>query len=360
MKNILVTGGAGFIGSNFIKMMLDKHPSYKIINVDVLTYAGNLANLKDLASNPNYTFVKGDIRDRKKIEEVFFTYDIDAVVNFAAESHVDRSIEEPEIFITTNIIGTQVLLDVAKKHWKINPDNKYCRDYKQGVKFLQISTDEVYGALGKTGMFVETMPLKPNSPYSASKASADLIVRAYHETFGMPVNVTRCSNNYGPYQFPEKLIPLMINNCLKEKDLPVYGDGMQVRDWLHVSDHCFAIDTVLHKGISGEVYNIGGNNEKANIEIVRLIINTLGKSENLIKYVKDRPGHDRRYAIDNTKITIQLGWRPAYTFEQGMQETIKWYLDNTDWIENVVSGDYVKYYELMYSNIRDEVATTKD
>ncbi len=358
MKNILVTGGAGFIGSNFVKFMLEKHPEYKIINIDALTYAGNLENLKDIDGNPNYKFVKVDIRDREKIEEIFKKNEITSVVNFAAESHVDRSIEEPEVFLTTNIIGTQVLLDTAKKNWKVNPKDKYCKEYKPGVKFLQVSTDEVYGALGETGMFVETMPLMPNSPYSASKASADMIVRAYNETFGMPVNITRCSNNYGPYQFPEKLIPLIINNCLKEKDLPVYGDGMQVRDWLHVSDHCSAIDTVLHKGRDGEVYNIGGNNEKANIEIVKLIIGTLGKSEDLIKYVKDRPGHDRRYAIDNTKITTELGWEPAYTFEQGMKETIQWYLENTEWIENIISGDYANYYDKMYSSI-DEVASSK-
>ncbi|HZK60796.1 MAG TPA: GDP-mannose 4,6-dehydratase [Anaerovoracaceae bacterium] len=250
--------------------------------------------------------------------------------------------------LTTNIIGTQVLLDIAKKHWKVNPEDKYSNEYKEGVKFLQVSTDEVYGALGETGMFVETMPLMPNSPYSASKASADMIVRSYSETFGMPVNITRCSNNYGAYQFPEKLIPLIINNCLCGKDLPVYGDGMQVRDWLHVSDHCEAIDAVLHEGTPGEVYNIGGNNEKANIEIVKLIISNLGKSEDLIKYVKDRPGHDRRYAIDNTKITTELGLKPAYTFEQGMKETIEWYLDNTEWIENIVNGNYAGYYEKMY------------
>lgn len=348
MKTILVTGGAGFIGSNFIKFIIEKYPSYKIINVDVLTYAGNLENLKDIDDNLNYNFNKVDIRDREKIEEIFKNNDITYIVNFAAESHVDRSIVEPEVFLTTNIIGTQVLLDVAKKYWKINPNDKYSTEYKEGVKFLQVSTDEVYGALGETGMFVETMPLMPNSPYSASKASADLIVRAYNETFGMPVNITRCSNNYGPYQFPEKLIPLMINNCLQGKDLPVYGDGMQVRDWLHVSDHCSAIDTVLHKGKNGEVYNIGGNNEKANIEIVKLIIATLGKSEELIKYVKDRPGHDRRYAIDNTKITTELGWEPAYTFDQGMKETIQWYLENTEWIENIISGEYEKYYKKMY------------
>lgn len=351
MKTILVTGGAGFIGSNFIKLMLEKHLDYKIINIDALTYAGNLENLKDIVNNPNYTFIKTDIRDREKIEKIFNTYDVDKVVNFAAESHVDRSIEEPEVFLTTNIIGTQTVLDVAKRYWKVNPYDKYCNKYKEGVKFLQVSTDEVYGALGKKGMFVETMPLMPNSPYSASKASADMVVRSYYETFGMPVNITRCSNNYGPYQFPEKLIPLIINNCLKEKDLPVYGDGMQIRDWLHVSDHCSAIDTVLHKGKVGEVYNIGGNNEKANIEIVKLIIETLGKSEDLIKYVKDRPGHDRRYAIDNMKITTQLGWEPAYTFEQGMKETIEWYLNNTEWIENIVSGNYSKYYHQMYYNV---------
>jgi dTDP-glucose 4,6-dehydratase len=349
MKTILVTGGAGFIGSNFVKLMLEKHPDYKIINIDALTYAGNLENLKDIDDNPNYEFIKVDIRDRDKIEEIFQNNEITSVVNFAAESHVDRSIEEPEVFLTTNIIGTQVLLNTAKKYWKVNPKDKYCKEYKPGVKFLQVSTDEVYGALGETGMFVETMPLMPNSPYSASKASADMIVRAYNETFGMPVNITRCSNNYGPYQFPEKLIPLMINNCLKEKDLPIYGDGMQVRDWLHVSDHCSAIDNVLHKGKDGEVYNIGGNNEKANIEIVKLIIGTLGKSESLIKYVKDRPGHDRRYAIDNTKIATELGWEPAYTFEQGMKETIQWYLENTKWIENIISGDYANYYDKMYS-----------
>lgn len=348
MNNILVTGGAGFIGSNFLKYMLEKYPSYEIVNVDALTYAGNLENLSDIAGNPRYHFIRADIRDREKISKVFLKFKIDVVINFAAESHVDRSIEDPDVFLTTNIIGTQVLLDVAKKQWKCNPDDKYCNEYRTGVKFLQVSTDEVYGALGATGMFTEDMPLKPNSPYSASKASADMIVRAYHKTFGLPMNITRCSNNYGPYQFPEKLIPLMINNCINNKELPVYGDGMQIRDWLHVHDHCVAIDTVLHKGLDGEVYNIGGNNEKANIEIVKLIINVLGKSEKLIKYVKDRPGHDRRYAIDNSKITSQLSWQPSYTFDQGMKETIEWYLSNPDWIKNVVSGEYVKYYEKMY------------
>lgn len=348
MKTILVTGGAGFIGSNFVKYKLEKDKNAKIINLDLLTYAGNLENLKDVENNPNYVFVKGDIRDRKLLEELFQKYEITGVINFAAESHVDRSIEDPEIFLLTNILGTQALLDTAKRHWKNKPDDKYDRTYKEGVKFLQVSTDEVYGALGKTGMFTETTPLSPNSPYSAAKTSADLIVRAYHETFGMPINITRCSNNYGPYQFPEKLIPLMINNCKQEKELPVYGDGMQIRDWLHVKDHCIAIDTVFEKGRNGEVYNIGGNNEKANIEIVKLIIKALGKTENLIKYVKDRPGHDRRYAIDNTKITTELGWKPSYTFEEGIKETIEWYLNNMEWMESVTSEAYKDYYNKMY------------
>nr|WP_307990854.1 dTDP-glucose 4,6-dehydratase [uncultured Niameybacter sp.] len=347
MKNILVTGGAGFIGTNFVKHMLNTY-EYNIINLDALTYAGNLENLRDIENNPKYTFVKGDITDAVLIDEIFTKYEIDTVVNFAAESHVDRSIENPEIFLMTNVRGTQVLLDAAKKHWKVNPNDKYCREFKEGVKYLQVSTDEVYGTLGKTGLFTETTPLAPNSPYSASKTSADLFVRAYYETFGMPINITRCSNNYGPYQFPEKLIPLMINNCLKGKQLPVYGDGMQIRDWLHVKDHCTGIDTVLHKGKIGEVYNIGGNNEKANIEIVKLIIENLGKDEDMIKYVQDRPGHDRRYAIDNTKITTELGWSPSYTFEEGIKETIQWYLANKDWMEKIVSGEYMNYYESMY------------
>lgn len=347
MKNILVTGGAGFIGSNFVKYMLETY-DYNIINIDALTYAGNLENLTDVENNFKYKFIKADIRDREVLNRIFDEYHIDTVVNFAAESHVDRSIEDPELFLSTNVLGTQALLDTAKKYWKINPENKHCRLFKEGVKYLQVSTDEVYGTLGKNGMFTETTPLAPNSPYSASKTSADLIVRAYHETFGMPINITRCSNNYGPYQFPEKLIPLMINNCLNDKALPVYGDGMQIRDWLHVKDHCTGIDTVLHKGKIGEIYNIGGNNEKANLEIVKLIINNLGKSEELIKYVQDRPGHDRRYAIDNTKITTELGWSPSYTFEQGIKETIEWYLANQEWMKKIVSGEYMKYYQNMY------------
>lgn len=350
MQRILVTGGAGFIGSNFVHYMLEKKENIEcIVNLDALTYAGNLENLATVQSDSRYHFIKGDIRDKKLIEELFCKYNFDTVVHFAAESHVDRSIEEPEIFLTTNVIGTQTLLDTAKRHWKIAPEDKYSREYRKGVKYLQVSTDEVYGALGATGMFTETTAISPNSPYSASKASADLIVRAYHETYGMPVNITRCSNNYGPYQFPEKLIPLMVHNARNDKALPVYGDGMQIRDWLHVSDHCAAIATVLEKGVIGEVYNVGGNNEKANIDIVRLILAELGKPESLITYVKDRPGHDRRYAIDNTKITTELGWSPAYTFEQGIKKTIQWYLNNTIWVENITSGDYLEYYKNMYS-----------
>ncbi len=347
--NILVTGGAGFIGANFIHFLHREHPEHKVVNVDKLTYAGNLNNLTDIAEGETYRFIKGDIRDRSAMAEVFSNYDITHVVNFAAESHVDRSITDPEVFLTTNILGTQALLDTAKNHWKAAPSDPYSREYRPGVKFLQVSTDEVYGALGKTGLFTEQTPLSPNSPYSAAKASADMVCRAYHATFGMPLNITRCSNNYGPYQFPEKLIPLMINNCLEGKSLPVYGDGMQIRDWLHVYDHCTAIYRVLTAGEIGEVYNIGGNNEKANLDIVRLIIKTLGKDESLITYVKDRPGHDRRYAIDNTKITTKLGWKPSYTFEQGITETIAWYQANEEWLNTVLSGAYQDYYDRMYA-----------
>lgn len=349
MKKLLVTGGAGFIGSNFVQYILaHEQDVVLLVNLDALTYAGNLENLKAIEGDPRYVFVKGDVRDKALVDKLFDGYCFDTVVHFAAESHVDRSIMEPELFLTTNIIGTQTLLDAAKWHWNIEPGNKHSRAYKPGVKFLQVSTDEVYGALGKTGMFTETTPLAPNSPYSASKAGADLIVRAYHETYGLPVNITRCSNNYGPYQFPEKLIPLMIHNALYDKPLPIYGDGMQIRDWLHVKDHCAAIHTVLKQGVSGQVYNIGGNNEKANLEIVRLILRELDKPERLIVYMQDRPGHDRRYAIDNTKITTELGWKPAYTFEKGMREIIQWYLAHQDWVERVTSGTYQEYYQQMY------------
>ena len=347
--NILVTGGAGFIGSNFIRWMKKHAPEHRIVNVDSLTYAGNLESLSDLPQDEGYRFLRADIRDRAKMNEVFFTYDITHVVNFAAESHVDRSIVDPELFLSTNVLGTQALLDTAKQQWKLAPEDKYSREFREGVKFLQVSTDEVYGALGRDGLFTETTPLAPNSPYSAAKASADLVCRAYYETFGLPLNITRCSNNYGPYQFPEKLIPLMIHNCIEGKPLPVYGDGMQVRDWLHVDDHCSALYAVLTRGIAGEVYNIGGNNERANLDIVRLILRTLGAEDELICYVKDRPGHDRRYAIDNTKITTQLGWKPTISFEEGIAQTIAWYRSNPEWLENVLSGAYADYYERMYA-----------
>ena len=346
MKKVLVTGGAGFIGSNFIQYILDhQKDQVLLVNLDALTYAGNLENLKAVEQDARYRFVKGDVRDKELVEQLFQKYDFDTVVHFAAESHVDRSITDPEVFLTTNILGTHTLLEAAKSAWKCEPDNKHSKDYREGVRYLQVSTDEVYGALGKTGMFTETTPLAPNSPYSASKASADMLVRAYYQTFGLPVNITRCSNNYGPYQFPEKLIPLMIHNARHDKPLPVYGDGMQIRDWLHVKDHCAAIAAVLEAGRPGEIYNIGGNNEKANLEIVRLILKELDKSEELIQYVQDRPGHDRRYAIDNTKITAELGWRPAYTFEQGIHETIQWYLQNTGWVERAASVGTEKIVE---------------
>jgi dTDP-glucose 4,6-dehydratase len=317
-KVILITGGAGFIGSNFIIYMMKKYPDYKIINLDALTYAGNLDNLKEIESNKNYIFIKGNICDINLVEKLFTEYDPHYVINFAAESHVDRSIADPQIFLKTNILGTQILLDACRKFW-LSPDN--C-EQKASNKFLQVSTDEVYGSLGSTGYFTEETPLAPNSPYAASKASADMFVRAYHETFGLNVNITRCSNNYGPHQFPEKLIPLMISNALEDKELPVYGDGLNIRDWLYVEDHCRAIDVVLHKGESGEVYNVGGNNERTNTEIVRLILKQLNKPESLLKYVKDRPGHDRRYAINANKIRKELGWEPIMEFEKGLRKLI--------------------------------------
>lgn len=331
--NILVTGGAGFIGSNFIIYMLDKYPSYKITNLDLLTYAGNLENLQKVEQNPNYSFVKGDIADRHLVNKIL-EQGIDTIINFAAESHVDRSISDPDIFVKTNVVGTQVLLEAAKQH--------------QIQKYVQVSTDEVYGSLGETGLFTEHTPLAPNSPYSASKAGADMLVRAYHETFGLNVNITRCSNNYGPYQFPEKLIPLMISYALNNKSLPIYGDGLNIRDWLYVEDHCSAIDLVLHKGVDGEVYNIGGNNERTNIDIVKTILHELGKPESLITFVQDRLGHDRRYGIDATKIINELGWKPKHQFETGIKETIQWYLNNQEWLQHIHSGHYQNYYSTRY------------
>lgn len=330
---LLITGGAGFIGSNFVIYMLQQHLDYQIVNVDALTYAGNLENLKSVENHPNYTFVKADITDAAAMDTLIGD-GVDVVVNFAAESHVDRSILEPEVFVKTNVLGTQVLLDAAKKY--------------NITKFVQVSTDEVYGSLDATGLFTEETPLTPNSPYSASKAGGDLLVRAYHETFGLPVNITRCSNNYGPYQFPEKLIPLMISRALADQALPVYGDGMNIRDWLYVEDHCSAIDLVIHEGVSGEVYNIGGNNERTNVHIVNTVLQELGKPDSLITYVQDRPGHDRRYGIDPTKITNELGWKPKHTFETGIKETIQWYLNNKEWWTRIQSGEYQKYAALQY------------
>lgn len=341
MKTYLVTGGAGFIGSNFALYMLKNYSDVKIINVDKLTYAGNLENLVGVESNPNYSFVQADICDGQAMQKLFDENEIDYVVNFAAESHVDRSISDPEIFVMTNVLGTVNLLNIAKRAWQVGDDN-----YKDGVKFLQVSTDEVYGSLGADGFFTETTPLDPHSPYSSSKASSDLFVKAYADTYKMPVNITRCSNNYGPYQFPEKLIPLMINNSLRHKELPVYGDGMQIRDWLYVEDHCKAIDRVIGKGKLGEVYNIGGHNERPNAVIVKTIIDYIKENvdsevgEHLIKYVEDRKGHDRRYGIDPQKIKNDLGWFPETTFEVGIKKTIKWYLDNKKWLDNVTSGAY--------------------
>jgi dTDP-glucose 4,6-dehydratase len=334
--NLLVTGGAGFIGSNFIRHILNKYPEYRVINLDKLTYAGNLENLTGVDKDPRYAFEKGNICDKARVQLCVMRYEIGAIINFAAESHVDRSILGAAEFVQTNIAGTNVLLEVSKE-LKIK-------------KFLQVSTDEVYGSLGLAGLFTEETPLHPNSPYSASKASADMLALAYQHTFGLPVVLTRCSNNYGPYQFPEKLIPLMIANALDDKPLPVYGDGMNVRDWLHVKDHCSAIDEVLHRGRIGEVYNIGGNNEKPNIEIVKLILQNLGKPESLITYVKDRPGHDRRYAIDSSKIQLELGWSPSYTFEQGIAETIIWYMNNQPWWKRIIGGEYKEYYKLLYGD----------
>ncbi|HIS61954.1 MAG TPA: dTDP-glucose 4,6-dehydratase [Candidatus Scybalomonas excrementigallinarum] len=336
---ILVTGGAGFIGGNFVHYMVNKYPEDEIVNLDLLTYAGNLETLKPVEEKKNYRFIKGDIADRPFIMELFQKEKFDIVINFAAESHVDRSISDPSIFVQTNVMGTVVLLDA-------------CRAY--GVKrFHQVSTDEVYGDLPLDRpdlFFTEETPLHTSSPYSSSKASADLFVMAYYRTYGMPVTISRCSNNYGPYQFPEKLIPLMISRALAEEPLPVYGKGENVRDWLHVLDHCIAIDLIIRNGKEGEVYNIGGHNERTNLQVVKTIIKALNKSEDLIQYVTDRPGHDQRYAIDPTKMEKEIGWKPIYTFDTGIQETIEWYLTNKDWWQNILSGEYKNYFDKMYGN----------
>jgi len=336
MRKILVTGGAGFIGSNFVRMVLSEHSDCLVVNLDKLTYAGNLENLAGFLDHSNHKFIKGDICDGALIEKIIDEHNIDTIINFAAESHVDRSIEEPKVFIETNVTGTLMLLEAARN--------------RKLERFIQVSTDEVYGALGPEGKFTEQTPLSPNSPYSASKAAADHLVKAFGHTWGVKYNITRCSNNYGPYQFPEKLIPLMINNALNDKELPVYGDGLYVRDWLYVYDHCTAIWQVLQKAPPGEIYNIGGCCEKANLQVIDAILKRLDKPNSLIKYVTDRPGHDRRYAIDADKIITELGWQPSVSFEEGINKTIDWYIENQDWLGNVVSGDYQKYYESMYGN----------
>ena len=335
----LVTGGAGFIGGNFAHYMINTYPEDQIVVLDLLTYAGNLETLEPIMEKPNFKFVKGDIRDRELIDHLFAEEKFDMVVNFAAETHVDRSVEDPEVFITTNILGTQVLMDACRKY---------------GIqRYHQVSTDEVYGDLPLDRpdlFFTEETPIHTSSPYSAAKAGADLLVQAYHRTFKLPVTISRCSNNYGPYHFPEKLIPLMISRALADESLPVYGDGMNVRDWLHVYDHCTAIDLILRKGREGEVYNIGGHNEKTNLEVVKTILAALNKPESLIHFVKDRPGHDLRYAMDPTKIETELGWKPKYTFETGIPQTIDWYLTHRDWWEHILQGDYQNYYKTMYKD----------
>jgi dTDP-glucose 4,6-dehydratase len=388
-----VTGVAGFIGSNFVQYYLNKYKNRRIIGLDKLTYAGNLENLKPVLKNntvkekigknpedsfilkaidhkPNaessFIFIKGDICDSELVNEIFEKYEIDGIINFAAESHVDRSIHDPQIFLKTNILGTQVLLDAARERWTengksymVNKNQNYNLPICRFKKFIQISTDEVYGTLGKEGYFTEKTPLDPHSPYSASKASADMIAKSYYDTFGLPVNITRCSNNYGPYQFPEKLVPLMINNALNHKELPVYGDGKQIRDWLYVEDHCRAIDEVFERGRTGEIYNIGGHNERENIFIVKKILEILREktgdekiNENLIEHVKDRLGHDRRYGIDPAKIKDELGWEPAIMFEKGIEKTIDWYLNNKAWMEKVISGEYMRFYMENYGSVR--------
>ena len=378
MKTYLVTGAAGFIGSNYIKYILKKHDDIKVVILDALTYAGNLATIANDIDNERCFFVRGNICDSELVERLFADYKFDCIVNFAAESHVDRSIEDPQLFLQTNILGTQNLMDAARRAWVTGKDETGYPTWRKDVRFHQVSTDEVYGSLGAEGYFTENTPLCPHSPYSASKASADMIVMAYHDTYKMPVTITRCSNNYGPYHFPEKLIPLIIKNILEGKRLPVYGDGSNVRDWLYVKDHCKAIDLVVNKGRNGEVYNVGGHNEKKNIDIVKLTISTIHDmmaekpelrkilkkkeldengeisidwiNESLISFVKDRLGHDQRYAIDPTKISQELGWTPETKFEDGIVKTIEWYLNNQEWVKNVTSGDYQNYYENVYKN----------
>jgi len=335
---LLVTGGCGFIGSNFIRYFLKSYPNTSLINVDRLTYAGNLENLSDLSQSPYYHFIRGDITDAPRMEELI-NKGVDAIINFAAESHVDRSIEDPSAFMKTNVFGTFVLLEAARKVFP-----------KQRIRFIHISTDEVYGSLGEKGAFVEETPLAPNSPYSASKSAADMLVRAYHRTYGLPTVITRSSNNFGPYQFPEKLIPLMISNAIEDKELPIYGDGMHIRDWIYVEDHCRALDVVLHYGKEGEIYNIGGRSEKPNLVVAQTILDRLGKPQSLIRFVTDRPGHDRRYAIDFSKIERELKWKPSISFEEGISRTVEWYLTHQEWWKKIKTGEYLNYYKRMYEN----------
>jgi dTDP-glucose 4,6-dehydratase len=335
---ILVTGGCGFIGSNFIRYFLKSYPNDALINVDKLTYAGNIENLSDLSQSPRYYFIRGDITDGPRMEELI-NKGVDAIINFAAESHVDRSIEDPSAFMKTNVFGTFVLLEAVRKVFP-----------KQQIRFVHISTDEVYGSLSETGAFTEETPLAPNSPYSASKAGADMLVRTYHRTYGLPTVITRCSNNFGPYQFPEKLIPLMISNAIEDKELPIYGDGMHVRDWIYVEDHCRALDVVLHHGREGEVYNIGGRSERANLVVAQTILDRLGKPHSLIRFVTDRPGHDRRYAIDFSKIERELAWKPSVSFEEGIDRTVEWYQAHREWWKKIKTEEYLNYYKRMYEN----------